>query len=148
MEVVNPRIRFRRPTSRGPIWVTESMFPGYVFARFSLRQSLDLVQYAYGVANVVHFGFFWPVVPDETIDGLRSLIGEEEVREVAPALKVGQEVEVATGTFAGFHGIVTRLMPARDRVAVLLEFLGRQTTVELPLHGISHEGPRFELQAA
>lgn len=148
MEVVNPRIRFRRPTSRGPIWVTESMFPGYVFARFSLKQSLDVVQYAYGVANVVHFGFFWPVVPDETIDGLRSMIGEEEVREVGPALKVGQEVEVAAGTFAGFHGIVTRIMPARDRVAVLLDFLGRQTTVELPLHGISHEGPRFELQAA
>src|SRR4026208_2096062 len=58
MEVVNPRIRFRRPTSRGPVWVTESMFPGYVFARFSLRQSLDVVRYSFGVAGVVHFGIF------------------------------------------------------------------------------------------
>lgn len=148
MEVVNPRIRFRRATVRGPIWVTESMFPGYVFARFNLRHSLGAVQYSYGVASVVHFGFFWPVVPDETIAGLRAMIGEQEVREVGPALKVGQEVEVAGGTFAGFHGIVTRIMPARDRVAVLLEFLGRQTTVELPRHGVSHEGPRFELNAA
>ena len=65
-----------------------------------------------------------------------------------PIVSVGQEVEIATGAFAGFHGIVTRVMSARDRVTVLLEFLGRQTTVELPLDGVSHEGPRYQLRAA
>ena len=148
MEVVNPRIRFRRPTARGPVWVTESMFPGYVFARFNLRQSLDVVRYSFGVAGVVHFGIFWPVVPDEVVEGIRAVVGEEEVRLVEPALKVGDEVEVAAGTFAGFRGIVTRVMPARDRVAILLEFLGRQTTVEVPLDGVSHDGPRYQLSAA
>ena len=148
MEVTNPRIRFRRPTARGPIWVIESMFPGYVFARFNLKRSLDVVRYAFGVSGVVHFGCFWPVVPEEAIGALREIVGEEEVREVAPALKPGDEVEVAAGAFAGFHGIVTRIMPARDRVAVLLEFLGRQTTVELPLGGVSYGGPRYTLNAA
>ena len=148
MEVVNPRIRFRRPTARGPVWVTESMFPGYIFARFDLRQSLDVVRYSFGVAGVVHFGIFWPIVPDGVVEGIRAVVGEEEVRLVEPALKVGEEVEVATGNFAGFRGIVTRIMPARDRVAVLLDFLGRQTTVELPLDGVSHDGPRYQLSAA
>jgi len=148
MEVVNPRIRFRRPTVRGPVWVTESMFPGYIFARFNLRESLDVVRYTFGVAGVVHFGIFWPIVPDEVIDGIRAVVGEEEVRLVEPALQVGDEVEVAAGSFAGFRGIVTRIMPARDRVSVLLDFLGRQTTVELPLDGVSHDGPRYQLSAA
>jgi len=148
MDVLNPRIRFRRSTARGPVWVTESMFPGYVFARFNLRQSLDMVRYSFGVAGVVHFGLFWPIVPDETVEGLRAVVGEEEVRLVESALKVGDEVEVATGSFTGFYGIVTRVMPARDRVAVLLEFLGRQTLVELPLGGVSHDGPRYQLSAA
>jgi transcriptional antiterminator RfaH len=148
MDVLNPRIRFRRPTTRGPVWVTESMFPGYIFARFNLRRSLDVVRYSFGVAGVVHFGLFWPVVPDETVEGIRAVVGEEEIRLVEPALKVGDEVEVATGSFTGFHGIVTRVMPARDRVTVLLEFLGRQTLVELPLSGVSHDGPRYELSAA
>ena len=148
MEVVNPRIRFRRPTARGPVWVTESMFPGYIFARFNLRQSLDIVRYSFGVAGVVHFGLFWPIVPDETIGAIREVIGDEEVRLVEPALKVGDEVEIAAGSFAGFSGVVTRVMPARDRVAVLLEFLGRQTVVELPLSGVSHDGPRYQLSAA
>ena len=148
MDVLNPRIRFRRSTARGPVWVTESMFPGYVFARFNLRQSLDMVRYSFGVAGVVHFGLFWPIVPDEMVEGLRAVVGEEEVRLVESALKVGDEVEVATGSFTGFYGIVTRVMPARDRVAVLLEFLGRQTLVELPLGGVSHDGPRYQLSAA
>jgi transcriptional antiterminator RfaH len=148
IEVMNPRIRFRRVTARGPIWVIESMFPGYVFARFNLKRSLDSVRYSFGVAGVVHFGIFWPVVPEDTIETLRTVVGEEEVRLVEPALNVGDEVEVATGAFSGFHGVVTRIMPARDRVAVLLDFLGRQTTVELPLGGISHDGPRYRLNAA
>ncbi|HXO97259.1 MAG TPA: transcription termination/antitermination NusG family protein, partial [Chthoniobacterales bacterium] len=28
-----PRIRFQRATQRGLVWVTEAMFPGYLFAR-------------------------------------------------------------------------------------------------------------------
>jgi transcriptional antiterminator RfaH len=75
-------------------------------------------------------------------------VGEEEVRLVEPSLRVGDEVEVAAGSFAGFRGIVTRIMPARDRVSVLLDFLGRQTTVEVPLDGVSHDGPRYQLSAA
>jgi hypothetical protein len=31
-------------------------------------------------------------------------------------------------------------MPARERVAVLLEFLGRQTTIELPADSVIKEG--------
>jgi transcription antitermination factor NusG len=30
------------------------------------------------------------------------------------------------------EGVITRVIPARQRVAVLLDFLGRQTAVELP----------------
>jgi transcriptional antiterminator RfaH len=134
--VVNPRIRFRRPTVRGPVWVTESMFPTYLFARFDWERALSAVQHTFGVSGVVHFGFFWPVVPDEIIEELQLIIGPEGIRLVEPAVRVGDAVEVATGAFEGFRGIVTRVMPAKDRVAVLLQFLGRETNVELPMTGI------------
>src|ERR1043165_3004610 len=123
IEVVNPRIRFRRNTSRGPAWVTESMFPAYLFARFDWKRSLDLVRHTFGVAGVVHFGSFWPRVPDHVVEDLRELIGEEGIRLIEPSIAMGDEVEVAAGAFGGFRGIVARVMPARDRVAVLLEFL-------------------------
>src|SRR5260221_5470813 len=34
VEVFCPRLRFRKLTSRGPVWFIEAMFPGYLFARF------------------------------------------------------------------------------------------------------------------
>ena len=66
--VINPLIRFRRKTSRGAIWVTESMFPSYLFARFNWKRSLDGVRHTFGESGVVHFGGFWPVVPEATIE--------------------------------------------------------------------------------
>jgi len=150
LEVVNPRIRFKRPTVRGPIWVTESLFPNYLFARFHLKSTLETVKHTGGVASVVHFGHFWPIIPNETISELRTLIGEEEVRVIERMLEVGDEVEVAEGAFRGFQGVVTRLMPARERVAVLLEFLGRQTLVEVTMESLTLNGCGYgsrELQA-
>ena len=145
LEVFNPRIRFKRPSRRGPVWVTESMFPSYIFAQFPWKGMLEAVRHTFGVAGVVHFGQFWPVLAEETIAELQHLVGDEEVRLVEPSVKVGEQVEIAEGAFAGFQGIVTRVMPAQQRVAVLLDFLGRQSTVELTISGIIKEGPQFTL---
>lgn len=131
LEVFLPRIRYRRPTRFGPAWVNEALFPGYLFARFALAGCLRRVQHSRGVAGVVHFGTHWPVIPPETIQDLRAAIGPEEVSVVASLFAEGDPVCVASGPFAGLQALVTRVMPGPQRVAVLLEFLGRQTTVEL-----------------
>ena len=36
VEVFCPRIRFRRPRAGGQMWMTEALFPGYLFARLDL----------------------------------------------------------------------------------------------------------------
>jgi transcriptional antiterminator RfaH len=130
-EVFNPRIRFKRATRRGPVWVTESLFPNYLFARFDWRTSLRLIHHTGGVAGIVHFGSRWPTIPDVAIAELRSAIGEEELRTIDATLDVGQEVRISGGAFDGLEGVVTRIIPGRQRVAVLLDFLGRQATVEV-----------------
>src|ERR1035441_3647403 len=43
-----PRIRFQRNTRQGLAWVTEALFPGYLFARFDWHDSLRQVQAAHG----------------------------------------------------------------------------------------------------
>jgi transcriptional antiterminator RfaH len=131
-EVFNPRIRFKRPTRRGPVWVTESLFPNYLFARFDWRSSLRLIHHTGGVAGIVHFGSRWPTIPDTTIEELRSAIGEDQLRIIDDSLEIGQEVRISGGAFDGLEGVITRIVPARQRVAVLLDFLGRQTAVEVP----------------
>ncbi len=131
VEVYLPRIRFRRATRRGPVWFTEPLFPGYLFARFDLVRQLRRVHHGRGVRGVVHFGNQWPAIPEEAIRQLQAAVGAEAVRVIEPSLNVGEEVTIASGPFAGLLAVVSRVMPGRERVAVLLEFLGRQTCVEL-----------------
>jgi transcriptional antiterminator RfaH len=131
-EVFNPRIRYKRPTRRGPVWVTESLFPNYLFARFDWRSSLRLIHHTGGVAGIVHFGSRWPTIPDNVIEQLRAAVGTDELRLLDDSLEVGQDVRISGGAFDGLEGVITRVIPARQRVAVLLDFLGRQTAVELP----------------
>lgn len=131
LEVFCPRIRFRRATRRGPVWVTEPLFPSYLFAKFDWHKLLREVQHTTGVATVVHFGLLWPTVPEAVIKELRSAVDADETRVIEEVLREGDEVEVKGGVLDGLQAVVTRVMPARRRVAVLLDLLGRQTLVEL-----------------
>lgn len=136
IEVFNPLIRFKRSTRRGPVWVTEALFPSYLFARFDWKECLRLVRHTYGVAGIVHFGTRWPTIPGPVIEELQSVLGTEKIKVIGETIEPGDEVRIAGGAFHGLQGVVTRLMPARERVAVLLEFLGRQTAVEVPVSSI------------
>jgi len=140
LEVYLPRIRFRRATREGPVWFTEALFPGYLFARFDLAACLRQVLHARGVASVVHFGHQWPAIPDAVITELRSTIGSDEVHVVPDELRPGETVVISGGAFHDLRDLVTRVMPGRQRVAVLLDFLGRQTAVELDRDTVVREG--------
>ena len=126
-----PRIRYQRATRFGPAWVNEALFLNYLFARFDLAASLRRVQHARGVRGVVRFGAQWPTVPDQVIDELRSAMGSEGVRVIESSLNPGDAVEITGGPFDGLAAVVARVMPGPQRVAVLMDFLGRQTLVEL-----------------
>jgi transcriptional antiterminator RfaH len=140
MDVFLPRIRFRRKTRHGTVWTTEALFPNYLFARFNWKDSLRRVCHAPGVSGVIHFGTHWPTVPEELIAELREVFGKEELHVLPAEPNVGDEVQIAGGAFHGLQAVVTRAMPGRKRVTVLLEFLGRQTAVEVSLENVVREG--------
>jgi len=142
IEVFNPRIRFPRPTRHGAVLVTEAMFPSYLFARFDWTTSLARVHYAPGVSGVVHFGSRWPTVPVTVIEEIRALLGAEEVHVVARDIAPGDHVEIAGGSFHGLGAVITQVLPGRQRVMVLMEFLGRQATVELKAASVIRHGIR------
>ena len=131
VEVYQPRIRFKRATRRGLVWFTEALFPSYLFAHFDLVADLRPVTHAPGVCGVVHFHDRWPIVPDTVVDEMRRAFGAEPVQVIDEELCPGEVVEIAGGVFQGLRAVVIRVMPSQERVAVLLEFLGRQTSVEL-----------------
>ncbi len=135
-----PRIRFKRATRQGTVWVTEALFPGYLFARFDWQSTLRQVQHSRGVRGVVHFGERWPAIPDAVILELQQAVGSTGLHTIPENLKPGDEVEITEGAMRGLRAVVMRVLPGRERIAVLMEFLGRQTMIELPRHFLLKEG--------
>jgi len=131
VEVFCPKLRLKRMTKRGPVWFVEALFPGYLFARFERMASQRRVASAQGVSTIVRFREELAKVSDEVICVLRQAMGDDECRVIDESIQAGDRVIVAHGLFRGLSSIVTQVMPARDRVRVLLEFLGQSREVEL-----------------
>lgn len=132
VEVFNPQLRFLRSTRQGPAWRTVPLFPNYIFARFELLGCFRRVRYGMGVSDVVNFGGRWSVLPDREIAELRAQWGEEEALVPEQTVSVGDAVTLSGGIFHGMSATVVAVLPARQRVRVLLEFLGglNETEVE------------------
>jgi transcriptional antiterminator RfaH len=128
-----PRLRFRRMTRRGAVWFVEAMFPGYLFAHFVYPDEHRRVGHSPGIQGIVQFGDDLATVDSTFIASLQQTSGEEEIVTIDPEITVGQEVRIATGPFQGLEALVTRLIPAKERIRVLLSFLGRPVETEVAL---------------
>ena len=126
-----PRIRFKRPTRQGLVWVTEAMFPGYLFARFELATMHRQVRYAHGVNDIVRFGDRYPAIDDEALAPLWDHIGQMGVKELNYELSEGDRVKIVEGAFVGLDALVTHVLSAKQRVKVLMDFLGRKMEAEV-----------------
>ena len=131
IECFSPRLRFRRMTRRGPVWFVEAMFPGYLFAKFVYGEQHRAVESSHGIRGIVRFGDRLATLSEDIVAALQSRVGAEEVVTVDSSIKIGQPVQITEGAFQGLEGVVTHLLPARERVRVLLEFLGRSVETEI-----------------
>lgn len=132
VEVYCPRIRFERLSrhgNQGKVWVTEALFPGYLFAMFDHQELHRAVRYAPGVATIVHFGDLIPLLPDQAIEDLRNLATEETA--LTPVIQVGSEVQLAGGVWTGYEALVTGFVESKQRVKVLIEILGRMVQTDV-----------------
>jgi transcriptional antiterminator RfaH len=132
IEVFLPCLRYERPTRSPRVRTTEALFQNYLFARFDLAVCGRRIRHAHAILDVVHFGARYPIIPETVIKELRDAVGPDETRMVSNLFDPGEQVRIAGGPFHDLEAVVVRSMPSQQRVAVLLEFLGRQTTVEIP----------------
>lgn len=134
VEVFAPRVRFKRRTQRGKVWFEESLFPGYIFARFELLM-LRAVSGAIGVRGLVKFAGECAEVPQAVIDVLRTETPEAGpiVIEDERVLKEGDEAVVSDGAMMGLRAVVTQVMPGGERVKILMDMMGTAVSAEVPL---------------
>lgn len=131
MEVFHPRLRSERATRRGVVRVVEPLFPCYIFVRCRAAGDFEDVRYSSGVSGLVQFGQRVATVPDQVIEELRQCFGSGDPMWVEEMFCPGAEVTVAGGCLLGSRGVVVRVLSARQRVQVLLDFLGRPTLAEV-----------------
>src|ERR1700747_3185291 len=89
VEVFCPRVRFRKRTTRGPVWFVESMFPGYLFARFNYATLNRRIRQERGVTGFVQFGDRIALLPDALISEIRRRTDQNEVVEIDKKLHPG-----------------------------------------------------------
>ena len=151
--VLCPRIRFKRATRQGTVWVTEALFPTYLFAHFELAAMQRKVEYTQDVRGIVRFADQYPTIEEEVLAQLREDVGVQEIKDLAYALSEGDNVTITAGAFAGLEAVITQVLPAKERVKVLMEFLGKKIEAEVECCRILHESERrpgtiAELKAA
>lgn len=139
VEVLFPRMTFKRKWRQSLREFTEPLFPNYLFARFNPRNALARVRHAHGVQTVVHFGNRLPVIPDSVIKEIRQSLSAEQVCHVETSLAPGDTVAICSSAFSGLQALVTNYLPRKQRVTLLLEFLGRQVNIEISEKAVAKE---------
>ena len=121
--------------------VKRKLFPGYVFVQMDLGDNLEepneaweVVRNTPGVTGFV--GTATRAVPltqeeEARMLGTLGISGTKETPKVRISFNAGDIVQVTSGPFADFTGVVSELNPERGKVKVLVSIFGRETPVEL-----------------
>ncbi len=136
IEVFSPRLRFQRPTSRGARWFVESMFPGYLFARFHFTERYREVRSAMGISRILQFGNQFARISPSVIDALRDRTNEEQIAVVESTIKEGDRVTIVQGALRGLEAVVTQFLSGKERVRLPLDFLGREIHADVRMPAV------------
>jgi len=110
----------------------EPFFPRYIFLRFNLQtDNWAPVRSTRGVSGLVRFGGVPRQVPASLIRMLRQNEDPLHLQQIMPRTWMqGDVVEIEQGPFAGYSCIF-QAERSVDRIAVLLNIVGKQTRVTL-----------------
>jgi transcriptional antiterminator RfaH len=132
LEVFLPWMRARRRIGSRFHWVLAPLFPGYVFCRLDMVLSGKAARYSPGVKDFLTFGSRIAEVSENILEALRERC-PGGVAEIDPVnAKPGDRVKINEGPFSGLEAIFEQKLRGSERVAVLLDILGRQTRIVLP----------------
>jgi transcriptional antiterminator RfaH len=137
LEVFLPWMQARRRIGSKFHWMKVPLFPGYVFCHLDMVVSGKAARYSPGVRDFLTFGSRVAEVGEEIIESLRERC-PNGVAQIDPVkAKPGDTVRINEGPFSGLEAIFEQKLKGSERVAVLLEILGRQTRIVLPSETIA-----------
>ena len=110
------------------------LFPGYLFLRYNVeQQEWPSVSRLPGILGWVRFNGVVPSVPDEVITDLAHRV---DVINSGGGLwtrfRPGEKVRVVSGAMESLAEVIEEPQSPQSRVRVLLEFMGRLVTAQVP----------------
>jgi transcriptional antiterminator RfaH len=128
-----PRYLKQRRHARRVEKIAAPLFPSYLFVSIDLRTQRWLaIDSTIGVARLVRDGNRPAPVPQLVIDALicrQDADGFVQL-ERRPQFSAGDKIRIVGGAFSDCYGLYEG-MSSRERVAVLLELLGRKVRIVL-----------------
>ena len=113
--------------------IVEPLFPRYLFLKaIASHQNLAPVRSTTGVLSMVRFGIELAVVPESVINAIKACANPDTgLIKIEPVtIKAGDKVRVFDGPLAGINGVVQETN-SNNRAMILMELLGRPTTVQV-----------------
>src|SRR5215207_10108914 len=128
VETVHAKLKTRRYNefTGAPTYITQPLFPRYLFARFNAREQLTKIRFTRGVQSVVCFGEHVVSVDDDIIDIIRARIDENGFVKTNNELKPVDKVVISGGPLRNLIGIFEREVKGSDRITILLTAIGYQ----------------------
>lgn len=111
------------------------LFPGYLFAKFSLENGYRGILYARGVKRVVAFGPSPAPVEEGMINGIRARL-DNGVLILGSRFSHGQAVRIHDGLLHGLEAVFEREMKGTQRAVLLLNALSYQARIVVNLRSI------------
>jgi len=108
----------------------EVLFPGYIFVNTSF-ENYSALKYTMGIRNIIKFGDNISCISDEEIEAMQMAEEVSKIDPVISKIQIGQNVMIAKGSLTGSIVKVCSL-PSKERVDVLLSFLGSVRRVTIP----------------
>jgi transcriptional antiterminator RfaH len=110
------------------------LFPGYIFVHVALPHGFYDVIWAPGVSRFVGFNDGIAPLGDDVVAFMKAHANDDGVLVARSNLRVGQEVEITGGPFAGVAGLIQRPPDAKGRIKILMQLLSRRAVmVDVPV---------------
>tara|TARA_B100000575_G_scaffold15995_1_gene11274 strand:- start:861 stop:1340 length:480 start_codon:yes stop_codon:yes gene_type:complete len=108
----------------------EMLFPGYIFVNTNF-ENYSALKYTKGITNIIRFGDNISCISDEEIEAMQMADEASKINPVASQIQIGQEIMIAKGSLKG-NIVKVCSLPSKERVNVLLTFLGSKRRVAIP----------------
>lgn len=109
----------------------EVLFPGYIFIHTN-PENYSVLKYTKGIKNIIRFGDCISCISNKDIKYMQEAEDSSKLDPVVPKLFIGDDVLISKGSLKGSIVKICSL-PSRERVSVLLTFLGsiRKVTISI-----------------